>query len=381
MTGRRSASWPTPGRRLDPGPRALLAVPSAPPSSTGRTCRCATDTDDRGRARHRLAGAAGVVVAPPLPYGSSGEHAGFAGTLSIGQPAPELRAGRAVPLGRADLRARPVRVARTAATPSRCRARSTACATRAATCAPGARAGRRRPRRPHRDLADARARARGGAPGAGRAPGAAGAARRAAPAAAARRRPRGLPERRARRSDRRLAEEGRALLAAATRDLVDDGWRWLGGTPARRSAMSRARTGTSARRRSPEVGAEAGRDRHRRRRAGSAPRPCAALAADGWPVVAVDRGADDPRLPYALAHRPRSWRRCSRHRSRRSRHRRGRRRERSPTRWRRRSRWPRRAGAARRDRRRRRRDRRRRAAVGAAGRAGAGACSRSTCAR
>ncbi|MFT3866510.1 MAG: mycofactocin-coupled SDR family oxidoreductase [Solirubrobacterales bacterium] len=27
----------------------------------------------------------------------------------------------------------------------------------------------------------------------------------------------------------------------------------------------------------------------------------AALAADGWKVVAVDRGADDPRLPYAMA--------------------------------------------------------------------------------
>ncbi len=31
-----------------------------------------------------------VVVAPALPYGSSGEHAGFAGTLSIGQDALEL---------------------------------------------------------------------------------------------------------------------------------------------------------------------------------------------------------------------------------------------------------------------------------------------------
>ena len=28
-----------------------------------------------------------VVVAPALPYGSSGEHAGFPGTLSIGQDA------------------------------------------------------------------------------------------------------------------------------------------------------------------------------------------------------------------------------------------------------------------------------------------------------
>ena len=32
----------------------------------------------------------GAVVAPPLAYGSSGEHAGFPGTLSIGQAALEL---------------------------------------------------------------------------------------------------------------------------------------------------------------------------------------------------------------------------------------------------------------------------------------------------
>jgi creatinine amidohydrolase len=31
-----------------------------------------------------------VLVAPALPYGSSGEHAGFPGTLSIGQEALEL---------------------------------------------------------------------------------------------------------------------------------------------------------------------------------------------------------------------------------------------------------------------------------------------------
>jgi creatinine amidohydrolase len=31
-----------------------------------------------------------AVVAPPLPYGSSGEHAGFPGTLSIGQDALRL---------------------------------------------------------------------------------------------------------------------------------------------------------------------------------------------------------------------------------------------------------------------------------------------------
>ena len=32
----------------------------------------------------------GAMVAPPLPYGSSGEHQGFAGTLSIGAEATEL---------------------------------------------------------------------------------------------------------------------------------------------------------------------------------------------------------------------------------------------------------------------------------------------------
>ncbi|HVW44510.1 MAG TPA: mycofactocin biosynthesis peptidyl-dipeptidase MftE [Amycolatopsis sp.] len=32
---------------------------------------------------------ADVIVAPPLPFGSSGEHAGFPGTLSIGQDATE----------------------------------------------------------------------------------------------------------------------------------------------------------------------------------------------------------------------------------------------------------------------------------------------------
>jgi len=35
------------------------------------------------------AGRADVVVAPALPYGSSGEHSGFPGTLSLGQAALE----------------------------------------------------------------------------------------------------------------------------------------------------------------------------------------------------------------------------------------------------------------------------------------------------
>ena len=48
------------------------------------------DTDTRiavAVAELAAAGRTGVAVAPALPYGSSGEHAGFAGTLSIGTEA------------------------------------------------------------------------------------------------------------------------------------------------------------------------------------------------------------------------------------------------------------------------------------------------------
>jgi len=50
-----------------------------------------TDTDIATALAHRAAaGRTDVVVAPAVPYGASGEHAGFAGTLSIGQQALEL---------------------------------------------------------------------------------------------------------------------------------------------------------------------------------------------------------------------------------------------------------------------------------------------------
>ena len=50
-----------------------------------------TDTDIAVELCRRLAAARGdVVVAPPLPFGSSGEHAAFPGTLSIGQVALEM---------------------------------------------------------------------------------------------------------------------------------------------------------------------------------------------------------------------------------------------------------------------------------------------------
>jgi mycofactocin precursor peptide peptidase len=70
---------------------AVLAVPVGATEQHGPHLPMATDTDvamalaDRLAARRR-----DVIVAPPVGYGSSGEHAGVAGTISIGQDALEL---------------------------------------------------------------------------------------------------------------------------------------------------------------------------------------------------------------------------------------------------------------------------------------------------
>jgi mycofactocin system creatininase family protein len=81
-------AWPD-AERAAPG--AILAVPVGATEQHGPHLPLSTDTEIAAALVEELAGARPTVIAaPPLAYGSSGEHAGFAGTLSIGREAVEL---------------------------------------------------------------------------------------------------------------------------------------------------------------------------------------------------------------------------------------------------------------------------------------------------
>ncbi len=70
---------------------ALLAVPVAATEQHGPHLPLSTDTDLAVALCARLAAARpGVLAAPPVAYGASGEHQDFPGTLSIGAEAVEL---------------------------------------------------------------------------------------------------------------------------------------------------------------------------------------------------------------------------------------------------------------------------------------------------
>jgi creatinine amidohydrolase len=74
---------------------AVLAVPVGSTEQHGPHLPLSTDADLAVALCAQLGTQGGgaqpaVVVAPPVLYGSSGEHEGFAGTLSIGQEATEL---------------------------------------------------------------------------------------------------------------------------------------------------------------------------------------------------------------------------------------------------------------------------------------------------
>jgi creatinine amidohydrolase len=82
-------TWPEAKRLAASG--AALAVPVGSTEQHGPHLPLSTDTDVAVALAARLAARRGdVIVAPPVGYGSSGEHAGFAGTISIGQQALEL---------------------------------------------------------------------------------------------------------------------------------------------------------------------------------------------------------------------------------------------------------------------------------------------------
>jgi creatinine amidohydrolase len=79
-------TWPEVAARA-----SLLVLPVGSTEQHGPHLPLSTDTDVAlALARSLAERRADVLVAPALPYGSSGEHDGFAGTLSIGAAATEL---------------------------------------------------------------------------------------------------------------------------------------------------------------------------------------------------------------------------------------------------------------------------------------------------
>ena len=148
------------GRRRAPRSRrhSCSRSRSARPSSTDRTCRSSpTPTSPSPWPARWRRGARRCVVAPPLAYGSSGEHAGFAGHAvdrwarrpSWSSSSSSARRRRRSP---APARLRPRRQRR-AARRRRRRLRAEGRGVRAWF----PRSARRRPRRAYRDLDDARA--------------------------------------------------------------------------------------------------------------------------------------------------------------------------------------------------------------------------------
>ncbi|HWD51120.1 MAG TPA: mycofactocin biosynthesis peptidyl-dipeptidase MftE [Acidimicrobiales bacterium] len=91
MTALADLAWPEVGTLAARG--AVLLLPIGSTEQHGPHLPVTTDTDiavaivSDPAIRVQLPRA---VVAPPLPYGSSGEHDGFPGTLSIGRDATEL---------------------------------------------------------------------------------------------------------------------------------------------------------------------------------------------------------------------------------------------------------------------------------------------------
>jgi creatinine amidohydrolase len=88
MTALASLTWPQTADHAHTAP--TLAVPVGATEQHGPHLPLSTDTDIAVALATRLAiTMPDIVVAPPLAYGSSGEHQDFPGTVSIGQAALE----------------------------------------------------------------------------------------------------------------------------------------------------------------------------------------------------------------------------------------------------------------------------------------------------
>ena len=88
MTDLGATTWPEASDLADTG--ATLLVPVGATEQHGPHLPLTTDTDIAVAIASGAASAdPRLVVGPPVAYGSSGEHQGFAGTLSIGQDATE----------------------------------------------------------------------------------------------------------------------------------------------------------------------------------------------------------------------------------------------------------------------------------------------------
>ncbi|HST80497.1 MAG TPA: mycofactocin biosynthesis peptidyl-dipeptidase MftE [Kineosporiaceae bacterium] len=85
------AAMTSPQVRAHAGADGVLVIPIGSTEQHGPHLPLSTDADIALAVSRRLAARLPVVaVAPVISYGSSGEHSGFAGTLSIGQAAIEL---------------------------------------------------------------------------------------------------------------------------------------------------------------------------------------------------------------------------------------------------------------------------------------------------
>jgi creatinine amidohydrolase len=88
VTDLAALAWPEVAGRAA---ATVLALPVGATEQHGPHLPLATDTEIAVALARRLAECRpDVVVAPALAYGSSGEHAGFAGTLSVGAEVVEL---------------------------------------------------------------------------------------------------------------------------------------------------------------------------------------------------------------------------------------------------------------------------------------------------